>query len=97
MGGWAYKESAVVVKIAIRAGNKSPQVVDAVDAVVGGLEKDRQDDVGEMDEIIVGGLSTMGRKSTWAAARAEVIALGVMVVGRGNQGGLPFLKTRNIY
>jgi hypothetical protein len=39
----------------------------------------------------------MGRKSTWAAARAEVIALGVMVAGRGNWGGLPFLKTRNVY
>jgi hypothetical protein len=38
----------------------------------------------------------MGRKSTRAAARAEVIALGVMVAGRGNRGGLPFLKTRNI-
>ncbi len=39
----------------------------------------------------------MGRKSTWAAARAEVIALGVMVAGRGNQNGLPLLKTRNVY
>jgi hypothetical protein len=39
----------------------------------------------------------MGRKSAWAAARAEVIALGVMVAGRGNRGGLPFLKTRSIY
>ncbi len=38
----------------------------------------------------------MGRKSARAAARAEVIALGVMVAGRGNWGGLPFLKTRNI-
>ncbi len=39
----------------------------------------------------------MGRKSTWAATRANVIALGIMVAGRANQGGLPFLKTRNIY
>jgi hypothetical protein len=39
----------------------------------------------------------MGRKSPWAAARAEVIALEVMVAGRGNQGRLPFLKTRNVY
>jgi hypothetical protein len=45
MGGWAYKGSTVVVEIAIRAGNKAPQVVGAIDAVVGGLEKDRQDDV----------------------------------------------------
>ncbi len=43
MDGWAYKGSILVVKIAIHAGNKSPQVVDTVDAVVGGLEKDRQD------------------------------------------------------
>jgi hypothetical protein len=39
----------------------------------------------------------MGRKSAWAAARAEVFALVVMVARRGNWGGLPFLKTRNIY
>ncbi len=39
----------------------------------------------------------MGRKSAWAAARAELIALGVMVAGSDVWGGLPFLKTRNIY
>ncbi len=44
-GGWAYKGSAVVMKIVIRAGNKAPQVADAVDAVIGCLEKDWQDGV----------------------------------------------------
>ncbi len=39
MGGWAYKGSAIVVKIAICAGNKAPQVVDAIEAVVGGLAR----------------------------------------------------------
>ncbi len=39
----------------------------------------------------------MRRKRAWAAARAEVIDLEVMVAGRGNQGRLPFLKTRNVY
>ncbi len=34
-----------MVEIAIYAGNKAPQVVDAVDVVVGGLEKDCQDGV----------------------------------------------------
>ncbi len=29
-----------MVEIAICAGNEAPQVVDAVDAVIGGLEKD---------------------------------------------------------
>ncbi len=43
------------------------------------------------------GCQLMGRKSAWAAARAEVIAFGVMIAGRGNWGGLPFLKTRNVY
>ncbi len=43
------------------------------------------------------GCPSMGRKSAWAAARAEVIASGVMVEGSGIWGGLPFLKTRNIY
>jgi hypothetical protein len=45
MGGWAYKGSAVVVEITIHAGNEAPQVVDAVDVVIGGLEKNRQDGV----------------------------------------------------
>ncbi len=44
-GGWAYKGNAVVVMIAICAGNKVPQVVDAVDTVVGGLEKDWRDGI----------------------------------------------------
>ncbi len=48
-GGWAFEGSAVVVKIPICTGNESPEVVDAVDSVVGGLDKDRQDGVGEMD------------------------------------------------
>ena len=34
-----------MVEIAIRADNEAPQVVDATDAVVGGLEKDRGDGV----------------------------------------------------
>jgi hypothetical protein len=61
-GGWAYKGSAVVVKTPIRAGNKSPEVVDAVDAVVGGLKKDRKDGVGETDKIVAGGLSINGEE-----------------------------------
>ncbi len=35
----------------------------------------------------------MGRKSAWAAARAEVIASGVMVAGWEIWGGLPVLRT----
>ncbi len=43
------------------------------------------------------GYPSMGRKSAWAAVRAEVIALGVKVAGWESQGGLLFLKTRNEY
>jgi hypothetical protein len=43
------------------------------------------------------GCPLMWRKSAWAAARAEVIALGVMIAGSGVWGGLQFLKTRNVY
>jgi hypothetical protein len=50
------------MKIPIRTGNKSPEVVDIVDVVVGGLEKDRRDGVGETDEIVVGGLSIDGEE-----------------------------------
>ncbi len=42
-----------MVKTPICAGNKSSEVVDTADAVVGGLEKDKQDGVGETDEIVV--------------------------------------------
>ncbi len=50
-GVWTYKGSAVVVKIPIHAGNESPEVVNTVDAVVGGLEKDKQDGIGETSEV----------------------------------------------
>jgi hypothetical protein len=58
MGGWAHEGSAVVMEISV----KSPEVMDAVDTVVGGLEKDRQDGIGETDKIVVGGLSINGEE-----------------------------------
>jgi hypothetical protein len=61
-GGWAYKGSTVIVKVPVRAGNKSPEVVDAVYEVLDGLEKDRQDGVGETDKIVVGELSIDGEE-----------------------------------
>jgi hypothetical protein len=61
-GGWAYKGSAVVMKIPFGTGNESPEIVDAIDVVVGGLEKDMQYCVGEMDKIVVGGLSINGEE-----------------------------------
>jgi hypothetical protein len=80
-----------VVKVPVRAGNKSPEVVDAADMVVGGLEKDLGKMVLERRmRLLLEGCPLMGRKSAWAAARAEVIALGVMVAGWGNWGKLPF-------
>ena len=61
-GGWACEGSTVMVDIAIRAGNKAPQVVDAIDSVVGCLEKNWQAGVGETDKIVVGGLSIDGEE-----------------------------------
>ncbi len=49
-----------MVKIPVRAGSKSQEVVDTIDVAVCGLEKDRQDGVGEMDNIVVGGQSING-------------------------------------
>jgi hypothetical protein len=51
-----------VTKIPVCAGNKSPEVVNTMDVVVGGLEKDREYGIGEMDEIVVGGLSINGEE-----------------------------------
>ncbi len=51
-----------MVEVPVRTGNKSPEVVAAIDAVLGGLEKDRQDGVGETDKIVVGGLSIDGEE-----------------------------------
>jgi hypothetical protein len=59
-GGWAYKGSTIVVKVPVCISNESPEVVDAIGTVVGGLEKDRGDCVGETDKIVVGGLSIDG-------------------------------------
>jgi hypothetical protein len=86
-----------MVEIVIHTGNEAPHVVDAVDAVVGCLEKDWQMASERRTRSLLEGCPLMGRKSTWAAARAEVIALGVMVAGSGVRGVLPFLKTRNVY
>jgi hypothetical protein len=63
--GWACKRGAVVVEVPVQIGNESPEVVDAIYAVVGGLEKNRQDGIGEMNKIIVGGLSIVGEKEHW--------------------------------
>ncbi len=62
IGGWAYKRSAIVVEVPVWIGNKSPEDVDAVDAVIGGNEKERGDGIGEMDKIIIGGLSIDGEE-----------------------------------
>jgi hypothetical protein len=48
------------MKIAVHAGNESPEVLDNIDVVVGGLDKDRQDGIGERDKIVIGGLSIDG-------------------------------------
>ncbi len=58
----AGRTSSVVMKIPIRAGNKSPEVVDAIGAVVGGLEKDRLYGIGETDKIIIRGLFIDGEE-----------------------------------
>jgi hypothetical protein len=44
-GGWAYKRSILVVEVPVRVGSKPPEVVHAVDMVVGGLERDRRDGI----------------------------------------------------
>jgi hypothetical protein len=61
-GGWAYDGSAVVVEVPVCIGNKTPEVLDAIDLVIGGLKKDRGDGIGETDKIIVGGLSINGEE-----------------------------------
>ncbi len=51
-----------MVEVPVCIGNESPEVVYAVDVVVGGLEKDRQDGVREMDKIVIRGLSIDGEE-----------------------------------
>jgi hypothetical protein len=69
MGSWAYKGSTVVMKILIHTGNKSLEVVDAIDGVVGGLEKGRQDGVGETDKILIRGLSINGGEERFGCCK----------------------------
>jgi hypothetical protein len=61
-GGSAHEGSAIVVKVPVRDGNESPEVVDTVDAVVGRLEKNGRNGIGETNEIIIGGLSLDGEE-----------------------------------
>jgi hypothetical protein len=62
MGGWAYEGSAVVVEVPVHVGNKSPEVVYAIDMVIGRLEKDWGDGIGETYEILGRGLSIDGEE-----------------------------------
>jgi hypothetical protein len=59
-GGWAYKGSAVMVKKAICTGNKAPQVVDAIDAVVRRIGKMAFE---RWTRLSLEGCPSMGRKS----------------------------------
>ncbi len=51
-----------MVEVPVHIGNESPKVVDAVDVVIGGFEKDQRDGIEETDKIIIGGLSTDGEE-----------------------------------
>ncbi len=43
--------------------------MDAIDTVVGGLEKDRQDGIGEMDKIVVQVLSIDGEEERFGCCK----------------------------
>jgi hypothetical protein len=62
MGSWANKGSAVVVEEPVSIGNKSPEIVDTTDVVIGGFQKDWGDGIGETKKIVVGGLSIDGEE-----------------------------------
>jgi hypothetical protein len=96
MGGWAYKGSVLVVKVPVHVGNESPEVVDAADVVEVALRRIGKMVLERRTRSLLEGCPLMGKKSAWAAARAELIALGVMVAGWEIWGGLPVLRTRNI-
>ncbi len=51
-----------MAEVSVCVGNKSPEVVDTIDMVIDGLEKDWRDGVGETDNIIIGGLSIDGEE-----------------------------------
>jgi hypothetical protein len=60
--GRAHKRTAVVMEVPVCIGNKSPEVVDTIDAVLGRLEKDGHAGIGETDKIVIGGLSISGEE-----------------------------------
>jgi hypothetical protein len=62
MGNWMFKESAVMVEVPVHVGSKSPEVVDAIDVVVCGFQKDWGDGIRATEEIYVGGLSINGEE-----------------------------------
>jgi hypothetical protein len=65
-----YKGSAIVVEAPVCVGNKSPEVMDTTNVVVGDFEKDRGDGVGETNNIIVGGLSIDGEEERLSCCKS---------------------------
>jgi hypothetical protein len=57
VGGWAYKGSAAAVEVPVCVGNRSPEVADTIDTIIDELEKDWGNGVGEMDKILIRGMS----------------------------------------
>ncbi len=51
-----------MLEVPVNIGKESPEIVDAIDKVAGGLEKDRGDGIGETDKIVVRGLSINGEE-----------------------------------
>jgi hypothetical protein len=61
-GSRAYEGSTIVVDVPICIGSESPEVVGAIDMIIGGFKKDQGDGNGETDKIVVCGLSIDGEE-----------------------------------
>ena len=56
------KGKVVVMEVPVGIGDKPPEILCTVDAVVRNLEEDGRKGVVEADEIVVGGLSNDGKE-----------------------------------
>ena len=62
MGSWAYKDKAVVMEAPVRVGDKLPEILFTVAAVVHDFEEDGCKGVVDVDKIVAGGLSNDGEE-----------------------------------
>ena len=68
MGSWAYEGKAIVMEVPVRIGNKPPETLFTIDAVVRDREEDGREGIVDVDKIVVDGLSNDGEEGCFGVS-----------------------------